>query len=394
LALKKIYILHLGNYLLKPDSGVAQKTFAMVEAMKIEGYEVSMVAISDLPVPAELPTSLRVRTVLKLDYIKEAHRFFESIDPTDLVLFRYPFASPELLRLVERFGRQVIFEHNTIEQAEMLIMQKEHFNRQPLAWSWSYWKYALQTRILSSTVESRLGPAILSNVLGGICVSDEIRRYECGRCAHYKAVTIANGAQVPVHVQALNLPLKGELVVTMLIGSDAVWHGYERLFAGLLVAKDLSVRVVVRMIGMEVPAAFSWPVENKHRIEWLGMKSKQEISELLQSCHIAVGTLALYRKSMTEASPLKVRECLMLGLPMIIGYEDTDVNTDDRFKPFVFSVENNNAPIDWRAVANWYFKLNEQPDHRQIIATLASEVLSMGGKAKKYLQFLEDSRQR
>ena len=376
--------------MLKPDTGVAQKTFAMAEAMRSSGREVMLVAISDQPKPDVLPAFLEIRTVPTADYLHEAHRFFEALNQNDLVLFRYSPASQGLLNLVERYGRQIIFEHNTIEQAEILLMQREHFNRQPFSWSWGYFKYAAQTHVMKSTEESRLGPAILSHVLGGICVSDEIRHYERDRYKHYRAVTVANGAEKLTHLNLTAPPLDDELVVTMLIGSEAIWHGYERLFAGLMLNPTLSKRVVIKIIGIDQPTSFKWPSPHNHRVEWLGKRTKQEISELLNHCHIAVGTLALYKKSMKEASPLKVRECLMLGLPMIIGYFDTDVSADNRFQPYLFNVQNNDSPIDWVAVEAWYIKLSEQPNRRQTLALLASEVLSMNTKAKRYLDFLDD----
>jgi hypothetical protein len=387
--LKKIYILHLGNYLLKPESGVAQKSFALAEAMREGGRQVFLVAISDQKRPAAIPSFLDIRTVTRNNYIAEAFRFFESIESDDIVLLRYPFASEGLLNLVRKYGKQIVFEHNTVEQAEMLLMQREHFNRQRFSWSLSYLKYAFQTKFLNSTIESRLGPAILAHVLGGICVSNEIRTYELGRCKNYNSVTIANGAQQLARLQLASAPLRDEIVVTMLIGSEAVWHGYERLFAGLLLNPGLAKRIVVQIIGVDMPASFSWPANHNHQVVWLGKKTKQEISDLLQHCHIGVGTLALYRKSMQEASPLKVRECLMLGLPMIIGYFDTDVSADNRFRPFLFSVNNNDSPIDWQGVVNWYINISQHPHHRQQLADLASERLSMNSKAKQYLDFLD-----
>jgi hypothetical protein len=75
---------------------------------------------------------------------------------------------------------------------------------------------------------------------------------------------------------------------------------------------------------------------------------------------------------------------------MIIGYVDTDVSVDSRFQPYLFNVENNDTPIDWLAVEAWYIKLNEQPNRRQTLAMLASDVLSMNTKAKRYLDFLDD----
>lgn len=43
----------------------------------------------------------------------------------------------------------------------------------------------------------------------------------------------------------------------------------------------------------------------------------------MRNCQVCIGTLALHRKNMTEASPLKTREYLAHGFPVIIGYKDT-----------------------------------------------------------------------
>jgi hypothetical protein len=37
-----------------------------------------------------------------------------------------------------------------------------------------------------------------------------------------------------------------------------------------------------------------------------------------------IGPLALHRKGMSEATPLKVRDYLMHGLPVLIAHDDTD----------------------------------------------------------------------
>lgn len=46
---------------------------------------------------------------------------------------------------------------------------------------------------------------------------------------------------------------------------------------------------------------------------------------ILQQADVAVSSLAWYRNHMNEASPLKSREYLALGLPVIGGYQDTDI---------------------------------------------------------------------
>jgi|SRR5687768_1028980 len=55
-----------------------------------------------------------------------------------------------------------------------------------------------------------------------------------------------------------------------------------------------------------------------------GKLSSSAADGLLATANIGVGTLALHRKNMDEACPLKLRSYLAYGLPSIIAYQDTD----------------------------------------------------------------------
>jgi hypothetical protein len=367
---------------------VAQKSFALADAMRRAGRSVRLVAITELRPPNEVPAFLDVRTTSRNNYLDEAERFLSSLSGDEIVLFRYPFASRSLLHVVEKFGSQIIFEHNTIEQAEMLLLQRAHFRRQPFSLRPSYLRYALNTLLFKSTEESQVGGDILRHVKGGVCVSHEIMRYECSRFTQYQTSVIANGAHVDGVSTVVAPGSEAELRLVMLVGSDAVWHGYERLMRSLGGAK-LSKRVRLLLVGMDRPANFSWPADAQCAIDWLGRKSKRDISEILKTCHVAVGTLALYKKSMKEASPLKVRECLLMGLPMILGYHDTDITPDNRFLPYIFQVPNDNSEIDMQAVVDWFDSLNQDENHRNKISALAIQSLSMEAKAKNYLDFFD-----
>ncbi|WP_198264123.1 hypothetical protein [sulfur-oxidizing endosymbiont of Gigantopelta aegis] len=52
--------------------------------------------------------------------------------------------------------------------------------------------------------------------------------------------------------------------------------------------------------------------------------------------NIAIGTLSLHKKNMKEASALKVREYVAYGLPVILGYIDSDLDGCD----FILNVGN------------------------------------------------------
>lgn len=78
-----------------------------------------------------------------------------------------------------------------------------------------------------------------------------------------------------------------------------------------------------------------------------GYLSGQASKELLQSMDVGISTLALHRKSMNEASPLKSRQYLAQGLPFISAYEDTDITVKD----FVYQLPNIESNVSDSLVA-------------------------------------------
>ncbi|WP_223068712.1 glycosyltransferase [Paenibacillus caui] len=90
-----------------------------------------------------------------------------------------------------------------------------------------------------------------------------------------------------------------------------------------------------------------------------GKMKRSEYQPLLERADVAIGTLALYRKEMKEASPLKVREYLANGLPVIIAYEETDFADEVPFMLKLplgpWNIRDHLAAIE-RFVAQWQGK--------------------------------------
>ena len=129
------------------------------------------------------------------------------------------------------------------------------------------------------------------------------------------SVVVANGvdlAAVP------HQPAPGNVRPRLLfIGQpNCPWHGLDKL-AALAQAQSGWDFDVVGPAAAEVPGAPA-------NMAFHGVLAAADYRRLLGAADIGIGTLALHRKSLDEASPLKVREYLATGLPVINGYLDTD----------------------------------------------------------------------
>jgi hypothetical protein len=165
---------------------------------------------------------------------------------------------------------------------------------------------------------------ILDRAAGVVSVTDEIAR-------KYRKLG-KPGAVVPNSFwgEAAPLPPTGNtspayaFVGSRLNGGES-WHGADKIIALARALPDSSFHIV----GL---TAEDFPNEAiPANVVMHGYKSGDALTEVFARCDVGIGTLALHRKSMEEACPLKVRDYLMRGLPVIIGYVEAEerLNTAD-----------------------------------------------------------------
>jgi glycosyltransferase involved in cell wall biosynthesis len=122
------------------------------------------------------------------------------------------------------------------------------------------------------------------------------------------------------------------------------WHGLERVgdLAGVFPECDF---VIVGCTPEDYMRCKGVP-DVPRNLQLLGMMAQLDYLPLLSQATAAIGTLGLYRKHMEEACPLKVREYLALGLPVIGAYQDTDIPPD---ADYFLRLPNNAEPLaPWR----------------------------------------------
>jgi glycosyltransferase involved in cell wall biosynthesis len=162
---------------------------------------------------------------------------------------------------------------------------------------------------------------IVGRARGLVCVTRELA--DSPSFAPYRKPTevIANGVDLDL-LQPLPPVASGRPAVAFLGSMRQVWHGVDKLATFAAESPEIDFHVVgydersLRdAVGGPYPA----------NVTAHGPLDRAQFEPVLARCDAAFGTLALHRKNMREACPLKVREYLGYGLPVAIAYDDTDL---------------------------------------------------------------------
>lgn len=207
---------------------------------------------------------------------------------------------------------------------------------------------------------------LLSRARGMVYVTHELARNPRYVGFGMPGLVVANGIDLDSHPELPHPPLSTAPSLVFVGYANCAWHGEDKLTALARAEPEWRIDVV----GTDRSTRSSPSPKNLH---YHGHLERIAYEALLRQADVAIGTLALHRKQMHEASPLKTREYLAFGIPTIIGYRDTDFlephplilelpNTEQniaenlpRIREFVERVRGRRVPrrdvahLDWRA---------------------------------------------
>jgi glycosyltransferase involved in cell wall biosynthesis len=278
--------------------GVAHKIDAQVAEWRRGGAEVTIFCLSASTDPHredEQEWSLfpfssfagRIASTLRLQ------RAAAAVVP-DLVYLRYDLFLPPLGALVSRFPTAV--ELNTDDRQE--ARQRELRPRSAALYNeFNRWR-------------------ILTRAKGIVCVTNELAESALIRSYGKRTVVISNSVDLD-ELRPLPAPA-GERARAVFLGSrNLFWHGVDKIMVLAEAMPELDFDIVGYGRN-DLPSAVPANV-TAH-----GPLRRHEYEPIVARADVAIGTLALHRNQMEEACPLKVREYLGYGLPVVIAYEDTD----------------------------------------------------------------------
>lgn len=300
--MKIAYYVHLN---LKPGSGVYKKILNQISCWLKLGYDARLFIVTrDEEVKNSLYSSNIKEKVEVLMYrdgfnpfflIKRLKAFEEIKDrilewSPDIVYTRQDLYYPPIANLARK--TRFIAEINSYDLAEL--------------WGYSktQWFYSILTR-----------DKFLSFCSGFVFVTYELSNKEAYKKFNKAYAVIPNGIKLDEFVP-LPPNYSNDVNLVFLGQSDYLWNGVDKI---LTLAKNFPEWNFL-IIG------FSNTRNKKDltNVLFYNFLPREKYEELLKSADCAIGTLALHKKKMNEACPLKTREYLAFGLPVIIGYSDTD----------------------------------------------------------------------
>lgn len=188
---------------------------------------------------------------------------------------------------------------------------------------------------------------------------------------------IANGVDLKSFPQLP--PASNEIPHLVFIGSPGyLWHGVDKLVTLARLLPDVHLDIVGYN---ELPEYEPLP-EN---ITLHGYLAMHQYRNVLACADVAISSLALHRVQLEEASPLKSRECIAFGLPLVVAYIDTDL--DDLQCDFLLKIPNkeDNIQTHVQAIHNFAYRMRGQRvDHGQVIK------LDQAGKEMDRIDFFNE----
>ncbi|KAA0889513.1 glycosyltransferase family 4 protein [Pusillimonas sp. ANT_WB101] len=226
-------------------------------------------------------------------------RWLRAQTDVDVYVLRYSVHDPFQLFFIMLSRKPVYLVHHTMEIAELQS------------------KGTLLGR-LRAAADTLIGKQALRRAAGIVGVTQELCEYEKSRIPAVDKPTFVYPNGVRYQDNAL-LDTRGEIPELLFVANDfESWHGLDYLLDDL---ENTSRNFRLHLVGNVFPSDLGLCLADS-RVIIHGLRSPEDIRDIAGRCWLGLTSFALFRKGMQEACTLKVREYLMLGLPVYSGHQD------------------------------------------------------------------------
>lgn len=176
-----------------------------------------------------------------------------------------------------------------------------------------------------------------------------------------KTIPIFNGVDLDENKISNNTYDKNNLNIVG-VANISKWHGYDRVINGIYdyyndIKKKSKLNVHFYIVGegdeKENLKEITETLGLNDKIIFTGLKYGKELDEIYSKSNIGVSSLALHRAGGGH-DPIKAKECIAKGLPVIISQKDRALH--DKLD-FVFEIPNDDSPVNINTIIDLYRKM-------------------------------------
>ncbi len=290
-------IAYLINYDISVNDGVSKKIAAQVREWRRLGHQVWVHSHYRTSGSGSARTfwsgmggSITSRVLPNYPLLSSIRRF-----SPDVVYLRYDTFNVTNQLLLSRYKTVVELNTLDIEEARLLMNSRRGVKA--------------TSRFI---VYRMLRSSVLSRINGIVAVTNEIANHPTVTRYRKPIAVVPNGISFEsLPVVKTQHSLEGPIRCFFMGSPGQPWQGV-----------DLIERLADRLTDFEFHfiGVAGKDIANRH---YHGYLSREQYIRVLSNCHVCIGTMALHRKMMAEACPLKTREYLAHGFPVAIGYDDT-----------------------------------------------------------------------
>lgn len=306
-----------------------------------------------------LQSSSKARKIMRLSkQYSFAASALEYIQP-DVTYSRYLFPALGIESISKRAGK-LIFEINSDDASE-------YSAKNPLTGAYN--------RIFRRSV--------LRDANGLVFVTRELAHSTAFSAFTQARMVIGNG------VECLRYPFvrdsENSSPQLVFIGSPGqFWHGLDKL----ITLADLLPSCTIHVVGPSGQECRSLWGRLPANVVNHGYLDGADAQHLISVMDVGVSTLALHRNGMNEACPLKVRQYLAQGLPVLAASEDTDILSDQCFYLRLPNCEDNIRPHGQRII-DFVKEAFGNVGMRQKAREFAMSQMAVVGKEAERLHFFQ-----
>jgi len=296
----------------------------------------------------------------------------------DFVYIRYSgadFHSFKLLKLLKNKNIKIVFEFNGNHYNDEVINFKSHRS------VFTFYKFVNEKWFQKKIVS-------YADLIVGVTdeLSDYYSKFNLQAIKH----TLSNGVDVSRFVTRKIMPYDGSYInFLFLSGSINYWHGLDRFLNGLKNYTG-SIKINLTIAGPVHAEYKSYTYQNKNiTVVFLNSVEINELDLLFNNNHIGIGSLALHRMGLIEASVLKVREYIARGLPFILGYNDTDLMKSNVLDDFYLKVPADESSIDINNVLDFANKILSIVDYEKNMKLKGTSLIDYQPKIDELVNVME-----